>query len=90
MVSAHGVSDNFTVEVTLYQLNLTDESVIQFQVAGINSGFESDFFGFAFSSSFTAGKMAGNNITLDVVAKKIAFLQHPSDVEGNAFMTPAF
>jgi hypothetical protein len=89
VVIADGASDNFTVEVTLYQSNLIDESVIQFQVAGINSGFEADFFGSAFSSSFTAGSVVGNNITLDVVATEIAFLQHPSDVEVNAFMIPA-
>jgi hypothetical protein len=86
---ADGASVNFTVEVTLDQANIVDESIIQFQVSGTNSGFEADFFGSIFNSSFTAGDVVGNNITLDVVATEIAFLQQPTDVEVNAFMTPA-
>lgn len=89
VVVADGASVNFTVEVTLDQANIIDESIIQFQVSGTNSGFEADFFGSIFSSSFTAGDVVGNNITLDVVATEIAFLQQPSDVEVNGFITPA-
>jgi hypothetical protein len=89
VVVADGTSVNFTVEVTLDQANIVDESIIQFQVSGTNSGFEADFFGSIFNSSFTAGDVVGNNITLDVVATEIAFLQQPTDVEVNAFMTPA-
>ncbi|TXE21320.1 T9SS type A sorting domain-containing protein [Psychroflexus gondwanensis] len=89
VVVADGASVSFTVEVTLDQANIIDESIIQFQVSGTNSGFEADFFGSIFSSSFTAGDVVGNNITLDVVATEIAFLQQPTDVEVNAFMTPA-
>ncbi|GAA0753999.1 T9SS type A sorting domain-containing protein [Psychroflexus lacisalsi] len=89
VVVADGASVNFTVEVTLDQSNIIDESVIQFQVSGTNSGFEADFFGSIFNSSFAAGDVVGNNITLDVVATEIAFLQQPTDVEVNAFMTPA-
>ena len=87
VVVADGDSDNFTVEVTLDQANIIDESVIQFQVAGTNSGFEAEFSGSIFSSSFT--DVVGNDITLDVVATEMAFLQQPSDVEVNGFMTPA-
>jgi hypothetical protein len=84
---ADGASVNFTVEVTLDQTNIVDGSVIQFQVDGTNSGFEAEFSGSLFNSSFT--NVVGNDITLDVEATQIAFLQQPTDVEVNAFMTPA-
>ncbi|PKG44291.1 T9SS type A sorting domain-containing protein [Psychroflexus sp. MES1-P1E] len=88
IIIADGASDNFTVDVTLDPSNIVDESVIQFQIAGTNSGFEADLSGSSFSSSFTAGDVVGNNITLDVIATEIAFIQQPSDVEVNTFMTP--
>ena len=88
VIVADDASDNFTVDVTLDQSNIVDESVIQFQVAGTNSSFEADLSGSSFSSSFTAGDVVGNNITLDVIATEIAFIQQPSDVEVNTFMTP--
>jgi len=89
VVIADGASDNFTVEVTLDQSNIVDNSVIQFQVDGTNSGFEAQFDGSLFSSSFSGGNVEGNNITLDVVATEIIFLQQPTDVEVNTFISPA-
>jgi|GEM_PF-828293 len=84
-----GDSDSFSVEVTLNTTGIIDQSVIQFQVNGTDSGFEAEFTGSTFNSPFPSGDVVGENITIDIVASEFAFVQQPTDVEVNAFINPA-
>ncbi|EMY79938.1 secreted outer membrane protein [Psychroflexus gondwanensis ACAM 44] len=89
VVVADGASVNFTVEVVLNETNITDESIIEFQVPETGLGFIAEISGSIFNSTFTGGTVTGNLITIDVVASEMAFLQQPTDVQVNAFITPA-
>ncbi|MBZ9652586.1 beta strand repeat-containing protein [Psychroflexus montanilacus] len=86
---ADGGSDNFSVEVILNLENIIDGSIIQFEVAETNPGFQAEATGSNFNSNFTNGSVTGNQFTINVVATAIDFIQQPTDVEVNAFISPA-
>ena len=90
VIIADATTESFTAEVILITTgNITDQSVVQFQIPAISSGFLADFSGSIFSSPLTGGDIVGNDFLIDVVATQITFLQQPSDVEVNVFMTPS-
>ncbi|MBZ9777727.1 T9SS type A sorting domain-containing protein [Psychroflexus sp. CAK8W] len=78
---------NFSVDILLNSTGIDDQSVIQFQVEGTDSGFTAEPTGSLFNSSFTNGSVVGNEFTVDVVATQLAFLEQPTDVEvGDTFV----
>ncbi|MFD0931613.1 T9SS type A sorting domain-containing protein [Psychroflexus salinarum] len=89
VVVADNSTSNFSVDIVLNETGIIDQSVIQLQVDGTDSGFTADFSGSLFSSLFSDGDVEGNEITIDVIASQLAFLQQPTDVEVNAFIAPA-
>lgn len=89
VIVGDGVTESFSVEIILNTTGIIDNRVIQFQVDGTDSGFEAEFTGSLFNTSFTNGNVTGNEITIDVIASEIVFIQQPTDVEVNAFINPA-
>lgn len=72
---------SFSVDILLNTTGIVDQSVIQFQVEGTNSGFTAELSGSLFNSTFTNGSVTGEPFTIDVKATELAFLQQPTDVE---------
>ncbi|MGO3237359.1 MAG: T9SS type A sorting domain-containing protein [Psychroflexus halocasei] len=87
-ISDGGALD-FEIFAYLKQNNIQDGQILQFQIEAVNHGFLADTNGSGFVSSFTLGDVVGNDITIDVEASQLSYLQQPSEVIVNEVMSPA-
>lgn len=86
---ADGGALDFEIFAYLNTSNIDDGGVLQFTVEGNNSGFQADLSGSDFAPNFLLGDIVGNEMTIDVNATQLSYLQQPSDVIINEVMSPA-
>ncbi|WP_282030614.1 lamin tail domain-containing protein [Winogradskyella eximia] len=86
---ADGTSLEFLLGLYLNETAIVDGSVIQLQINGTSSGFDADLSGSDFADPFLLGDIVGNNMTIDVDASELRFLEQPTNVFVNTIMTPS-
>lgn len=86
---ADGNSLDFQIFAYLKQNNIQDGQTLQFQIDAANHGFLADTNGSGFAPSFMLGDVVGNEITIDVEASQLSYLQQPSDIILGQIMSPA-
>lgn len=87
------VADGAAIDVTLWVYlntsNITDGAILAFEVPASHN-FQADLStGSGFAPTFFFAPVIGNDITIDVDANQLVFLQQPTSVNPNTIMTPA-
>jgi len=85
-------NDALTVSLYVYlkSTGITDNQILEFKVdaTAASHGFTADATGSTFTSTFASGPVS-NQIPIDVVATKLAFVQQPGNTLANLTMSPA-
>lgn len=80
-----GQSKDITIRVYLKSTGIVDGQVLSFMIDADDHGFEADATGSQFKCTFESD-VTGNDMTIDVDATKLTFIQQPSSVFINAVM----
>jgi hypothetical protein len=87
------IPDNSSLDITIYiYLNtsgIVDGDIISFMVDADDHGFTADDTGSGFATSFLLEDFNSNDMTIDVEATELTFIQQPSNVNVDAVMSPA-
>ncbi len=78
----------FFLGVYLNTTNITDGSILEFNIPETASGFTADTAGSGFASSLLLEDVNSSQFTIDVEVTQLAFTQQPTDTEIEAIMTP--
>ncbi|MGR7813238.1 T9SS type A sorting domain-containing protein [Lacinutrix undariae] len=85
---ADATAVEFFLGVYLNTTNITDGSILEFNIPETASGFTADTAGSGFASSLPSGEVNSSQFTIDVEVTQLAFTQQPTDTEIEAIMTP--
>lgn len=88
IVIADATAVEFFLGVYLNTTNITDGSILEFNIPETASGFTADTAGSGFASSLPSGEVNSSQFTIDVEVAQLVFTQQPTDTEIEAIMTP--